>query len=309
MKEVDRINRIIESIASDRKNLTGELYLNAIQNEFITIRKNLHIPRIEAKCLDYSRAAGIVADIADVMPEFLRGHRLLEYRKPAAEQHSLHFLMKIPGRVLDFIHILRIDLMFGGDSSNVVERGDTNFYPSFRTNRLYYKSRTVPVREASENDFEPLRLQEDERVESDNYFHTYALFDEFESREASKDLCAKFDADIFNISLDLYQFISYDYFTACMNVLYPVRTELASAVELFECMFIFLFSQYRNIEEIVPLEKIRGAFAAEINCGAERITLTKEYIERLKNYFSRFSMYRDEEMLLKGWRRIDIRGI
>lgn len=308
MKDVARINRIIESIDPKQRNRTGELYMNAVQNEFITISKILQIPRLEVRSLDYSRAVGIVENLADVIPEFIRGHRLLENRKPAAEQHSLHFIMKIPGRVLDFIHIIRIDLMFGGDSSNVIERGDTNFYPSFRTDRIYYKSKIVPVREASDDDFESIRLKEHEHVESDYYFHTYALFDEFESREASKNLCGKFDPGIFNISLDLYQFISYDYFTACMNVLYPDEAELVRSAGLFESMFIFLFSKHRDIRELMPVDAIRETFRAELEYDEDGIVMTDEFTGRLIEYFHRFRLFQNDNMLLKGWRRIDVTG-
>ena len=284
--------------------------INVVGNEFITFRNTIQIPRISVRELDYKTAAGIMPLLARNIPEFFFGHHLLEKRKPASEQHSLHFVRGLDGRLLKFVHILKIDLMFGGDSSSVTDKGSTEFYPAFSTNRIYYKSKIVPVVSPVSSDkgfdFEPLRLKDFNRIESDNYFHTYAIFDDLNTREISKELCKSMPPGIFTISLDLYPFITYDYFTACLNVLNPDVVEIAIAAELFEPVFLYLYSQYKNIGTIVDPALLGESFKDKVEIHDYSIRLKPEFTETVKNYFHRFNQSRDDEMMVKGWRRFEI---
>lgn len=306
MKDHEVIQNILNSIHSEKKNDTGPIYLNVIGNEFITLNGTIQIPMISVKELDYGTAREIIPLLVNHIPEFLNGHHLLEKRKPASEQHSLHFVRCLDGRLLKFVHILKIDLMFGGDSSTVTEKGNTDLYPAFATNRLYYKSKLIPVLPhaslESGYDFEPLRLKDFNRIQSDNYFHTYAIFDDLNTREISKELCKCLPSDAFTISLDLYPFITYDYFTACLNVLYPDNDEIMKAVDLFEPLFGFLYSQYKNIESLLDSDQLEIHYGEELEKHEYSISLKKNFQEKIKNYFHRYSLFRDEEMMVKGWR-------
>jgi hypothetical protein len=309
----EKIQIIIDSIAPSKLNSTGNMYLNILQNEFITFNGNITIPRISVNELDYMTAVPIVEALADYVPEFLQGHRFMENRMPATDQHSLHFSRRLRGRVLDFVHILRINFLFGGDSSAVVEKGDTDYYPAYITNRIYYKSRLVPAAgapavSAKTGGFVPVRLVDSQQVETDSYFHTFAMFEELNEKGLSQELCRKLGEDMFPISLDLYQFISYDYFTACMNVLYPTAAELSSALELFELVFIFLHAMFRDLGVLLPPGEVKEKFLTELGIVDNRIIFEQESIDRLKAYFGRFSLYRDDDLMLKGWRRFDMKA-
>ncbi len=300
-----KIEKIIQDIAPGTANMAESIYLNSVKNEFITFPGRVVIPRISVKELTYDLSVDIVRDLAGYIPEFLAGHRILERRKPAAEVHSLQFAMPLRGRLLDFAHLFKLDFRFGGDSYNIVEKGSTTFYPSYITNRLYFKSRLMPVKAAG-NDFDPLRIIDAQYVESDQHFHTFAVFDDMNVRKITKSILEKLDLNVFPISLDLYPFIVYDLFTASLNVLHPTAAALAEAVEIYEPLFVTLFCKYKKIDNLAAPEKIASLFPDELAVDGETPALRAEFVERLKKYFSRYSIHRDDELAVKGWWRIDI---
>lgn len=309
MKAEHAIQEIIDSVDQAHRNRTENLYLNTIKNEFITFPGRIVIPRISVKQLEYDTALPAVRDLEEFIPEYFQNHRLQSVRRPEAETHSLQFVQKLEGKLCDFIHMFKVDLRFGGDSYNIVEKGNTEFYPSYITNRIYYKSRLIPCPrelDIAKGDFASVRLMDMQYVESDQYFHTFAVFDDISTRKITKDILDRLNIDVFNISLELYPFIVYEYFTACFNVINPTQAEIASAQELFEPVFIVIYSSYKDITNLAPLSDIEKKHneAIEIVNGAP--VLRKLFLERIKKYFKRFSLVRDDDLAVKGWWRIDI---
>jgi len=307
LNNVLKIQDIIDSITEEEKNRTCDVFLNNVQNELITIRDTLDIPKIPVKELDYDIALNIMGRVRDFIPEFLWDHVFIKDRNPASDQHFLHFIKKIRGRIIHFTHIYKIDLKFGGDSSNIIERGNSDYYPSFITNRFYFKSRLVPEEPSSAErhhfEFLPLKLKESINVEASGDFYTFALFDDPNSREITKKIIENFEDSIFTVSIGLYPFIVYDYFTICFNVLQPRPGELQRAIEIFEPLFIYLYSRYRDLSNIAPVDVLKSEFAAELDFTDNGIRLKENTVARSREYFSRFRLETDYELLLKGWRR------
>ncbi len=307
MNAVSEIQKILEAIDPGDKNRAGNVFINSIKNEFITFQGRMTIPKIPVKELDYETALEIVRDVVRYFPEFFRDHMLLEKRKPAADVHGLHFIKPLKGRLIDFTHFLKLDTRFGGDSSNVIEKGDTTMYPSYSTNRIYYKSRLVPCAEHCGTDFTPLRLFESQQVESDQYFHTFAIFDDVNSRKITKEMLERLGMDdVFTVSRELYPFPVYDFFTACFNVPCPTEEHLKRALELFEPLFIIFFSRYRPLKDLAEEGAISSIFPGEIRITDGSAFPTPEYAGRLRDYFSGYSLIRDDELALKGWWKMEI---
>lgn len=306
MDSIETIQEQIDSIKTTFFNQTSDIYINAIHNEFIILNNKINIPKISVKELDYKNSIPIIKNIIQYIPEFLYGHTILRKRKPASEQHSLHFIKKFSGKLLNFTHIFKIDLKFSGDPTNIIEKGNTEFYPSFITDRIYYKSRLIPenVVGSPTSDFTPIRLKSFETVESDQYFHTFAIFDELNTIDISKEFNEKFDSEIFSISPTVYPFIVYDYFTSCFNVTYPTNNEIKKAIEIFEPIFIYLYKQYKNINDLSSLDKLVEIFNKELIISNDSLTLNPDFLIQLKNYFSQFNLFRNDELLLKGWQKI-----
>ncbi|MCP4552906.1 MAG: hypothetical protein GY834_12890, partial [Bacteroidetes bacterium] len=281
-----------------------------IKNEFIKFNGKLEIPKIPVKELSYDKALAIIKSIAKYIPEFLYDHELLIKRKPASEQHSLQFIKEIKGRVLDFIHIFKIYLKFEGDSKNIIEKGDTENYPSYTTDRFYYKSRIIPVtsvsREKSDINFQSIKLIDADYVnyiEGDNELFTAAVFFFFYKNGITKDINHKLNLDIYNISTDVYPFIVFDYFTACFNVLYPDHKAIDRSIEVFEPLFIILFNKYNDLDKIGNIDEIEEHFEESMYIS-DVTELKLQFISTLKSYFKQWSVYRDDDLLLKGWWRI-----
>jgi hypothetical protein len=310
LNPVDEIQHVIELQAQFFEARQRTIFLNAILNEFMILGTSIRVPRIAVKELDYLTGLKIINSLARYIPDCLFGHTILEIRKPVSDQHVLQFVRRLKGKMLDFVHMFKIDLKFSGDPAGIVEKGNPDYYPAYMTDRLYYKSCIIPVKHIIDDnritDFDPIRIMDVNTVESDQHFHTFAIFDDLNTKEMSEELCRHFDEDIFRLSLNLYTFFAYDYFTACFNALVPNNAELEQALALFEPAFIFLFARYRNIADLAPLEEIRRIFKDEIVCSQVGITLTEQFKNSLRNYFQRFSLVTDDALFLKGWRKFVI---
>jgi hypothetical protein len=304
---VGRIGDILSGIPAEAGNNCGRVFINVMKNEFVVLNGRIEMPAISVRELDYDTALRIMPEIAAYIPEFLRGHGLMERRVPASAQHSLQFLKRLRGRVIDMLHLLTIDLRFGGGAAQIIKPGGTDFYPSYLTDKLYYRSRLVPApRSPASEEFQVLRLFNAARVESDQYFHTFAVFEDIDHREITREMYRRLNmGNAFSPSQELYPFIVSDYFTACLNVPQPTASELEEAAGVFEPIFLVLGGAFG-----APLdeERILEAFPGELVREGGRIVAGEELGARATKYFSRYSIYRDDELALKGWWRIDVSG-
>ncbi len=305
MKHIQKIQHIIEGISPDEKNRGGGIFLNTIKNEFITFPGSITVPKIPVKELTWDVVAEVVEKLRQFFPEFFIKHHILTKRKPEADVHSIQFYRPLNGKALGFVHFFKIDLRFGGDSSNIIEKGDTACYPSYLTNRMYYKSRIVPVEKIEANDFSVLRLLDSIEVSSDMRRHTFAMFDEVSMREMNKTLEAYIDQGVFSTSQQLYPFFVFDFFTPCMNLPHPSEQEIEKAVEIFEPVFLYLSGRYRGkvyggAENAVA--QYPSAFIRESN----ELMLTEQFLHEMARYFSRYSIVRDDDLALRGWWKLTV---
>ncbi|MFC1670428.1 hypothetical protein ACFL20_08540 [Spirochaetota bacterium] len=283
-----------------------------MHNEFITFNGQIRIPKISAKELDYETASGFMPDLIKFIPEFLQNYLLLENRIPPSDQHYLQFTKRITGRALSFSNIFKIDMKFGGDTSNVIEKGNSNFYPSYTTDRIYYKSRLIPEFSHAENKLstqkiDPIRLKDQNLIESDQHLHTFAMFDELDSKDISKEMCSKIDIDLFKISPSLYPFIVYDYFTACFSTIYPSEKELKKSVKIFEPLFLYLYDTLLDIDSILSRKELIETFNEELYIDNNKFKITDDFFDTIQKYFSRFTLCRDDDLALKGWWKFNIK--
>jgi len=294
------INNMLNAIPSNAANKTGGMYINIVKNEFIILDNEIKIPRIPVTSLSYNDALTFIPDIIPLIPAFLYNHILLQQRHPANELHSLHFVSLLQGRLVNFYHILRIDFKFGGDSSSIIEPGSNDYYPSYTTNRLYYKSRLIPTLQYSPEPIIPMKLIQSITTESDQFFHTYALFDDIDTSKITRELNTLLP-DIDAIPESLYPFVVFDYYTACMNVIYPDSHELAWAIAVYEPLFFIIASHYIDLNTIIPYHAIKKAFPDFFHTASDTLMPEDILLNIFQTYFKRFSFSRDEQCMLKGW--------
>lgn len=308
MDPTEKITQILGGIDAGAKNYTGDVYINSIKNEFVLLNGRVTIPRLPVKEIDPALAADVLASVAQFIPAYLTGRHYTRGIS-AAHQHSLMFARRAEGKLVDFIHLFRIDLRYGGGAGEILEKGGTDYYPSYATDRVYFKSRLVPVEKGAsfEGNFSPVRIVDSTYTDSDQYFHTFAIFEETGNREATMEIHRRMDMqDIFPVSVSLYPFVEFEHFTACLNIPDPTPAELREAAEVFEPMFLFIFSRYRPLYDRFPLEKIREFFPELLQSSADDAVPGDHLRSRLAEYFGRYSFYRDDDLALKGWWRIDI---
>ena len=298
------VQGILDSIPPDAQNRAGDTYINAICNEFIFIDGIMEIPKISVQELNVTDSEEILSLIVSFIPEFLIHHRIPKKRIPPADQHSLHFTRVFQGRLINFRHLFKIDLKFSGNTEGIIEKGNSSFYPSYRTDRIYYKSRLIPEKAATDT-FSPLRLVDQRGFVADDNFFTSTLFEDVNRNKLSLEICEKLPAEIFSISPKIYSFLAYDYFTACLNVLWPVEKNIHEAISIFEPLFFFIYSRFKNINELVNTEKVSETFDGCFESDTAELVLSKIFTEKLKKYFSRLILVQDEEMAIKRWRKFE----
>lgn len=308
------IQKLLNEISQDNKNEIDNIYLDKAKNEFFALNKSLLIDSIPVTGLTTKEQQTIVEELTNIIPEFLVDHYFLLKPKPASDSLSLFFIKPLKGEVYNFLHYLKLDFSYRGEFSHTIKKGDTEHYPSYETNDLFFKSKIFPVLDVSiqkdyiADNFEPLRIFSREKVKSDQYFHTVSIFDEVQSNEMTKLILEKINIDAFSISTNVYSFFEYFFFSASMNVINPTKDQLVEAINLFEPVFIKIMSSGNSENLDADLKnKIEKLKTSLILTDNKIINFTEEFKEKLKNYFSQYSIYTDNDLTIKRWKRIDFK--
>lgn len=306
MKSIKKISDILAGITSGQKNKSSGTYLNSAGSSFFLLDGEITVPRISVKNLDYDTALPILLETANFIPEYLCSHSLLENRNPPSDEHQIHLTKRIPGRVIDFVHMLRLDLKFAGNVLKIIQKADTDFYPAYITDKIFFRSQLIPVLKNSPyGSIEQIRLIDSRHMESDQHFHTFAIFDDIKEKDISKELSKIPGASLFRISVELYQFITYGYFTSCLNIPDPTQEEISTATEIFEPLFIYIYSKYKNLPDIADKSLLADTFSESLAFN-DQLLLNDDFLSRLGNYFGRFSLFADDKLMLEGWRKFII---
>lgn len=303
---ISAIGNILSLLKNDRENDVMGIFIDETLREFFYLKKPVAIPSIPVSSIGHNDAFEIIKIISQFIPGFLTGHQYMEKRNPASEEHSIHFASFESGRAIDFIHILRLDFKFSAHSGTIIKSGDSATFPSYSTERIYFKSRLVPVSKGSSMaGFDFVKLKGSVHVEAQDAnkrLFTSVLFDDFSSREISIELSRK-AGDLFRIPLTIYPMVVYDYFTACLNVPDPAGNKITEAVKMFEPLFIYLFSDVSGMGNTLVNDGV-NAWPECLEAAGEGLTLKSGYSEKLREFFSCYSLFADDDLLLKGWKKI-----
>ncbi len=303
---------ILESIAASLdkadggKNALSGIFIDETLSEFYMLDHEITVPHLPVSEIDVINSGRIAEQLIHVLPEFLCGHSFLEKRKPASEQHSLHFIRRIEGKAVDFVHALRFDFRFSGRRGKIIGKGDTERYPEYTTDLIYFKSHLVPVYKGSDPlQINSVRLKESIEVETDRRLFTSVIFDEYSTREISIELSRKTGTEIFSIPLKIFPFINYEYFTASLNVPDPGSSRLDASAEIFEPLFLYLYFSYREPDDKIGINEAVEAHSS-LELDDDGLSLKPDFILNLSDYFSSYTLVTDDDLLLKGWRKFII---
>lgn len=298
------IDNLIKSIPFDTVNAVEGIYLDESLAEFIQLKNEVIIPPVQAAELDLDTGYQITGLLTESIPEFLTSHYVLEKRKPSAEQHSLHFVKPFAGKLIDFVHILRLDFKLSANYGRITGKSDSSMFPSYITDRIRYKSRLVPVMKGSSPvDIESLKIRSSHDVDSDGRRFTAVFFDEFSTAELSIEFSTKAGSDLFHIPPKIYQFICYDYFTACLNIPDPYKEKIELAVEIYEPLFFYLYFYYMESGHQIDRNSLI-TFSEMLEISGSAIQQRTGFTDTLKKFFSNYTLYRDDDLMLKGLRKI-----
>lgn len=300
------IERLLQSAGGIGKNSISGIFIDETLSEFYQLKNEISLPSLPVKEIDIKNSHDITALLISLIPEYLEDHIFLEKRKPPSEQHSLHFARSIEGSVLDFVHIIRFDFRFSGRRGRIIDKGDTERYPAYSSDMLYFKSQLVPVYKGSNaSELNSVRLKESIEVETDRRLFTSVIFDEYSNREISIELSRRAGTENFSIPLKIYPFINYEYFTACLSIPDPSSERIAASAQIFEPLFLYLYFNYRSLNDNIDLESV-SRLGNSLEIIDDKISLKPEFILDLKDYFSSYTLLTDDELLLKGWKKFGI---
>ena len=298
-------SKTITADQSKKVNVKGEILLNERKNEFYKFDGNIEIPRISVNGISREQKIMLSEKICGIIPEFLDNYSVIFSPKPAAETLFIHFAKKYKGRLLDFVHLFKIDFKFSGNPDAMIEKGDNLNYPSYRTDRFYYKSYLLPVYSSGDDisEFRTIPLfKEVSHKSQDEGFFTYALFDDIDVDVYDKIISDSLTEFSFPIPSGIFRFISYAYFTAAFTVLDPFSNKLKESVELFERIFIKMMK-----DNDVDFEFDSDKFAESLILENGRLFFTESFINKFNEYLGRYSLISNEEyLLLNSWKKIEI---
>lgn len=303
---LDSIEASLNSIQSTEKNSIAGIFLDETLSEFYQLNTEITVPGLPVKEITLKDSKEIAAILVKLLPEFLHGSVFLEKRRPQAEQHSLHFIRPLPGVVVDFVHIIRFNFRFSGRNGTIISKGDSERYPSYTSDRIYFKSQLVPVYKGSDfAEVSSVRLKESLEVKTDQRRFTSVIFDEYSTREISIELSRKAGADIFSIPVKIYPFINYEYFTSCLSIPDPSQQRISASVALLEPLFLYFYFSFRESGTLPDITEAAKKFSGLALDGGS-VILRPEFILDLKDYFSSYSLSADDDLLLKGWKKFEI---
>ena len=298
-------SRLITANQNNKVNVSGEVLLNERKNEFYKFESSIEIPRISVNGMSRDQKIVLSERICGILPEFLDNYSVIFDPKPAAETLYIHFAKKYKGRKLDFIHLFKIDFKFSGNPDSMIEKGDNFHYPSYRTDRFYYKSYLLPVYSSDDDISEfktiPLFKEVSHKSESEGFF-TYALFDDVDIELYDKIIADSLGDFTFPVPQGIFRFIRYAYFTAAFAVLDPFAHKLKEAVDFFEIIFIRLMK-----DNEVDFEFDSDNFSESLISKDGKMYFTESFISKFNEYIGRYSLVTGEDnLLLNSWKKIEI---
>lgn len=298
-------SKIITADQSKKENVSGEILLNERKNEFYKFEGSIEVPRISVNGISRDQKIVLSERICGILPEFLDNYSVIFEPKPAAETLFIHFAKKYKGKYFDFIHLFKIDFKFSGNPDSMIEKGDNFHYPSYRTDRFYYKSYLLPVYSFVDDisEFKTIPLfKEVSHKSQDEGFFTYALFDDVDIEVYDKIIADSLGEFTFSVPQGIFRFLRYAYFTAAFTVLDPFDYQLKEAVDLFEVIFVRLMR-----DNDVDIHYDFDIFQDSLVIKDGRIYFTEAFIEKFNGYISKYSLVTNEDyLLLNSWKKIEI---
>lgn len=301
------INAIVGKIDPSAKNNCGPIIINEIKKELLILQKPVNVSKQHVSRLDYATLIPFVETMSEIIPEYLTGHTLLKNQIPAAETHSLQFVKEIKSKVYSYIHMLKIDLRFGSGIGTSRGGGSTEYYQEYDSDGLIVSSQVIPIKSADYvdeciSDFMPVRVVKKESIEQGDRMLVHTFFDDFDATEINADIWHAVGDGIFPFSAKIYPFVSYAHFTSCMNLPDAVPSALETAVRLYEPIFLLVLSHLG----ISDIKKAVEEYPDSLIIKGSALAFTESFANEIKQFFSRYSLFQDDDFMIKRWRRLDV---
>jgi hypothetical protein len=145
----DRLAQIHSSVPRPR-----DLRIDTFRHPYVKFSAPYLMPAVSLGGIEGAEALQLIEVVAERIPEFAAGCHILPEPRPRRESAHVHLVREIDhaeGRFL-YIFNLNAEYMGGAEDSEIASRALQGRAPSFRTDRMYFQARLVPVEEIQRTD-------------------------------------------------------------------------------------------------------------------------------------------------------------
>jgi len=242
---IQKCNALLADLPDGREK--RQLHLDTFHTPYLQFDHSVEWPSVHTTGMEPSEKFAITELLARWIPDLIAGCSVLEQPIPRRDLTTVHFVKVIQINSYRYLYLLRIlsDYMGGALSEEIVAKGKQGISPSFRTDRVYFTSRIIPVRTLAV-DGEGITFFESDKIKLDTIFHEFdtsgdiwssVVFDEVDFTVANQKLQERFSfgAD-WKPNKFFFPFVI-DYNTFCQKLLFPTGAVVDRMASLFHALF------------------------------------------------------------------------
>ncbi len=242
LSEVKQLNRRLEIAADGHR---GVLHLDNFHNPYVKFVEPLEWPSINVGKIGFDQAEKIVELLTRLVPEFVAGCSVLPESRPRKDSNELHLARHHVVDGSDYIYIFKThaEYLGGARDDEILERPGQGFSPSFKTDRIYFTARLIPVLSVEKEDGHVvdfraekirdaiIRTAEMDRESKPKF--AAAMFDEVDFAEVDAYFTSLFSLGGTWKPGKLFHPVLVDYLTLCVNLIVPRVSLVEKLVEPF----------------------------------------------------------------------------
>lgn len=153
IREARRINQRLAQIQSSAAR-PRDLRIDTFRHPYVKFSAPYLMPAISLGDIQGEEAFQLIEVVAERIPEFAAGCQILPEPRPRRESAHIHLVREVIQAEDRFLYIfnLNAEYMGGAEDAEITSRALQGRAPSFRTDRMYFHSRLIPVENIQRQD-------------------------------------------------------------------------------------------------------------------------------------------------------------
>ncbi len=256
---MNELNSYLQSLSKNDNN-TFDVYVDNHHTTLIQFPVEYEMPQVSNHILSLDEKYRLTNIFSKLIPNTLSGMNLLPESLPKRDTSKLCFVKELNIEDQSYIHLFKIDVNYlgGCKKEKLIQITNQNQFPSYFTDRIYFYSGILKVKEIIRKDNEIIGIvpkeftQESFFPEAEDYSEKNKpeifseIFDEADTKSLLVPLYEKLEINSKNWKLGkIHQPISLDHTSIVFKPLQLVITDV--------------FEKFKNFSEILEQEQNRSA--------------------------------------------------